>query len=398
VIQTPGYDPASRLYYAPDPTLVLPDLVEEPTTDHRQIALEMIQDILVDFPFVDDASRANAIAAMLTPICRPAIRGATPLALFDATTQGTGKSLLSEVVTLIVTGREGALFSAPRTDEEWRKQLTSVLLDGPDIVIIDNVNYRLASAELCKALTETIHGDRILGLSQTVRLPVRCTWFATGNNIQVGGDMPRRCYWVRMDAKCPRPFERTGFRYDRLKQHVLDHRGELLSALLTLARSWFVSGCPKPTAKPMGSFEDWTTIIGGILQHAGVEGFLANSDQLHNQADSESLQWEGFLTALDAAFYGEAFTVAQVWDLINDKSYSPETRHSALTERAEWLRAALPEFIGEGLDREGFFKQRLGMAFKARIGRRYGDDQYRIEHPGDDLHSKVAQWKVAMGA
>ncbi|HEY1759643.1 MAG TPA: hypothetical protein VGG72_29990 [Bryobacteraceae bacterium] len=85
VIQTPGYDPASRLYYAPDPTLVLPDLVEEPTTDHRQIALEMIQDILVDFPFVDDASRANAIAAMLTPICRPAIRGATPLALFDAT-------------------------------------------------------------------------------------------------------------------------------------------------------------------------------------------------------------------------------------------------------------------------------------------------------------------------
>jgi hypothetical protein len=398
VIQTRGYDPDSRLYYAPDPALILPDLAEEPTTDHRQIALEMVQDILVDFPFVDDASRANAIAAMLTPICRPAIRGATPLALFDATTQGTGKTLLSEIVSLIVTGREGALFSAPRTDEEWRKQLTSVLLDGPDIVIIDNVKYRLDSAELCKALTETIHGDRILGISQTIRLPVRCTWIATGNNIQVGGDMPRRCYWVRMDAKCPRPFERTGFRHNRLKQHVLEHRGELLSALLTLARSWFVAGGTPPDVNPVGGFEDWTIIIGGILQHAGVESFLANSAQLHEQADSESLQWETFLKTLEEAFYGEPFTVAKIWEQMNEKAWDTETRQSTLTRRADELRAALPDFIGKVMDREGgSLRQRLGIAFSERVGRRYGDAQYRIEHPGDDLHGKVAQWKVVMG-
>ena len=61
------------------------------------------------------------------------------------------------------------------------------------------------------------------------------------------------------------------------------------------------------------------------------------------------------------------------------------------------MRSALPELIGEGLDREGFFKQRLGMAFKARVGRRYGDVQYRIEHPGDDLHGKVSVWKVGLG-
>lgn len=169
----------------------------------------MVLDIMADFPFVDEASRANAIAAMLTPVCRPAIKGPTPLALFDATTQGTGKTLLSEVVSLIVSGREGALFSAPREPEEWRKQLTSVLREGSSIVIIDNVNHRLNSADLCKALTETIHGDRILGQSQTIILPVRCTWIATGNNLQLGGDMPRRCYWVRMDAKCSRPLSRT---------------------------------------------------------------------------------------------------------------------------------------------------------------------------------------------
>jgi hypothetical protein len=209
--------------------------------------------------------------------------------------------------------------------------------------------------------------------------------------------MPRRCYWVRMDAKHPRPFQRTGFRYERLKQHVLEHRGELLSALLTLARSWFVAKCPPPTVNPMGSFEDWSTIIGGILQHAGVRGFLANSAQLHSQADSESLQWEAFLKALDTRFYGEPFTVAQIWEGINEKSFNSETRHSALTERAERLRVSLPDFIGEALDREGFFKQRLGKAFSVRVGRRYGDEQYRLEHPGDDLHGKVALWKVVQG-
>jgi hypothetical protein len=138
-------------------------------------------------------------------------------------------------VSLIVSGREGALFSAPTAAEEWRKQLTSVLREGSSIVIVDNVSNRLDAADLCKALTETIHGDRILGLSQTINLPVRCTWIATGNNLQLGGDMPRRCYWVRMDAKCSRPFERNGFRHKRLKQYVLAHRGELLAALLVLA-------------------------------------------------------------------------------------------------------------------------------------------------------------------
>jgi hypothetical protein len=355
-------------------------------------------DILADFPFVDGASRANLIASMLTPVCRPAIKGCTPLALYDATNQGTGKTLLSEIVSLIVSGREGALFSAPTAEEEWRKQLTSVLREGSAIIIVDNVRCRLDAADLCKALTETIHGDRILGHSQNVRLPVRCTWIATGNNIKLGGDMARRCYWIRMDAKCSRPFERKGFRHKRLKQYVLDHRGELLAALLVLARSWFTAGCPEPSVTPVGSFEDWTIIVGGILQHAGVEGFLANSAELYEQGDAESTQWEAFLRTLDIVFCSEPFTVAQVGDRMNDKTYDTDTHQSVLTARANELRAALPGHIAEVMDREGFFKQRLGIAFGDRVGRRYGDAQFRIERDVDDRHGKVARWKVAMNA
>jgi hypothetical protein len=147
---------------------------------------------------------------------------------------------------------------------------------------------------------------------------------------------------------------------------------------------------------PVGSFEDWTIIVGGILQHAGIDGFLANSSELYKQADAESIQWEAFLRTLDIVFYSEPFTVAQAWERMNDKTYHSDTRQTVLTARAEELRAALPDDIAQAMDREGFFKQRLGFAFSTRVGRRYGDIQFRIERDVDDLHGKVARWKVVM--
>jgi hypothetical protein len=51
--------------------------------------------------------------------------------------------------------------------------------------------------------------------------------------------------------------------------------------------------------KPVGSFEDWSVIIRGILERASIQGFLANSDQLYEQADIDTMQWEAFLKTLD---------------------------------------------------------------------------------------------------
>jgi hypothetical protein len=271
-----------------------------------------------------------------------------------------------------------------------------VLREGSTVVVIDNVNYRLDSGDLCKALTETTHGDRILGQSQTLNLPVRCVWIATGNNIQLGGDMPRRCYWIRMDAKCSKPFQRIGFKHKRLKEYVLKHRGELLAALLTLARAWFVAGRPEPNITPLGSFEDWSVIVGGILQRAGIDGFLANSDQLYEQADIDSVQWEAFLKTLDATFYSEPFTVSQVWERMNERTWNESTKRSDPSDRAEALRAELPDHVAQAMDREGLFKQRLGFTLGERLGRRYGDSQVRIERDTPDRHAKVARWKVML--
>ena len=59
-------------------------LVEEiaPALHLDGSALEVIEDVLADFPFDSDSSRAHALALMLTPIIRPVLGGSpAPMAI-----------------------------------------------------------------------------------------------------------------------------------------------------------------------------------------------------------------------------------------------------------------------------------------------------------------------------
>jgi hypothetical protein len=398
ILKQPGYDPSSGLFLDPPANLHRISIAEAPSPSDRRRSLGLIQDVLADFPFVDDRSHANAFAALLTATCRQAIPGATPLALIDATTPGTGKTLLAEVISLVATGRPADLFTAPRAPDEWRKQLTSLLRQGCAIVVIDNLATRLDSPELCKVLTAETHCDRLLGTSQIIALPVRCSWLATGNNLQLGGDMLRRCYWIRMDPQCSEPFRRGNFRHPNLKEYVLSRRPDLLSAVLTLGRAWFAAGKPRPRMPPLGSFEHWSTVIGGMLQFAGIEGFLENAQELCDQADTETGAWERFLGALNVVFGREPFTVAQLWQRLNGTSNSELYEAQATVDNSDRIRAALPNELTGSLEQEGLFRQRMGLAFRAIAGRRFGRTQVRVEKCAADAHNKVARWRVVLDA
>ncbi len=391
VLAQPGYDPATGLYYAPAPGLMIPSIPEHPTYDDVKRALQWAQSAIGDFPFEYDlgqnlkivpfdqrarfqpvfsASMANALALMLTPLVRPAISGPTPLALVTAPAPGTGKTLLCELIAAIATGRGAALFSAPSEEEEFRKQITSYLKEGVGGIVIDNVCAPLASAQLSKALTADTWADRILGHTQTVLLPVLCTWLATGNNIRLGGDLPRRCYWIRLDAKVARPHLRSGFRHPNLRRWVRENRGELIGALLTLARAWFAAGKPQLNQIVLGSYESWAEVLGGILGHVGVPGFLGNSGELQDQAEADSDSEANFLQALHLAADGKRFTSGDVHRLCRH-----EPTASALTK-------ALPPELSETLGAEGVFERRLGRWLAERADRRFGNDSVHVKRVG----------------
>ncbi|WP_251942259.1 bifunctional DNA primase/polymerase [Salinibacter ruber] len=399
VLDEPGYDESSRLYYRPDESLDVPDVPDDPTGEEIERAKETIWKPLQDFPFVNQASKANALALMLTPIVRPQLGAQNvPLAVVDATVQGTGKTLLVNVVSLTATGRTAATMNAPDGDEEWRKQITAQLLQGASMIVVDNVRGRLQSAPLEQALTTALWQDRVLGKSQQVELPQRATWVATGNNVQPHGDMKRRVYPIRMDAEMERPWKGRDFSIDNLKKWTRQHRGELVAALLTLARGWQSAGRPEPDVELLGSFEEWTRTVGGILQYAGVEGFLDNLETLYEQTDEETAEWAGFLQSLYTYFHVEnvqgnredpTFTSKELGRLIQD-SYNgnPDFR----SEHMEDVIDHVPDYILQKLNRGDPISRTIGNMFAHRRGRRFGPEQWRVEV--STTKDRTKQWIV----
>jgi putative DNA primase/helicase len=61
---------------------------------------------------------------------------------------------------------------------------------------------------------------------------------------------------------------------------ALENRGSLVAATLTLGRAWIDAGAPRWSGAPLGSFERWCDVIGGVLEVVGVRGFLGDRPAL----------------------------------------------------------------------------------------------------------------------
>ena len=384
LLDQPGYDPITRLAYLPSPQLHIPPIPSEPTAEQVVKARALLDEAIGEFPYADAASYANALGLLLTPLIRHAIPGQVPLALIDATRPGTGKSLLAETVAMIATGRKAAMIIAPYDDTEWRKRIASTLAEGATIIVIDNLKAKLEAASLDAALTSSVIKERILGQSKNGVYPQRATWMATGNNIQIGGDLPRRSYWIRMDANMAKPWTRGGFTHD-LETWVPAHRGELIAALLTLARAWYAAGQPPAEVPRLGNFQGWATTVGGILAHAWVEGFLGNLDILYQQADEEAAQWAAFLHAWHTTYGEDAVLVARLEQDIRAGSVEVPLIGASLYR-------ALPDELAD--IHKGDFKRRLGKALARRVGSQFDDSGLHLERAGMDSHTNAVYWRV----
>jgi hypothetical protein len=349
IIDREGYDSSTRLYYAPGPGLKNIRVPLFPTDAEVRAAVELLKETFINFPFVDEASRTNVIAALITLFVRALIRGCVPALALDAVTQGSGKTLVAKTIALILTGQEAVLHAAPKEQEEWRKTLTAILRYGPALVVFDNLIHPLSSDALSCALTSGVYADRILGFSETVEIPVRCLIVCTGNNLKAVGDMERRVFWARQDPKVTDPENRSEFKHPELEQWVLAHRGSLIEAILTLIRAWFVAGEPRADLR-RGSFDDWAQTVGGILRNAEIHHFLENRTASY-AADADVEEFGAFLLAIKEVLE-EPFLTIELVKILSD----PLPCHDK-------LREALPDWMREKSKDEGQFCAFLGNVF-----------------------------------
>lgn len=366
VLVRPGYDVDTGLYYHSD--LSIPPISTNPSENDVRVAVELIREVLYDFPFDSVGSRANAVAALVTPVIRPLIDGVVPLAVIDKPQAGTGASMICDVIAVVATGKPAAMMGGYKDDTEWRKCITTTLMRGHAVVVIDNVDGELYAASLATLLTTSVWKDRVLGRNEDVLLPNTACWLANGNNIKLKGDLPRRAYWIRLDAQEAQPWLRrpSMFRHPHLISWVKEHRGAILAAILTVARAWVLAGMPRPSDPVViGSFERWSETIGGLLEYVGLSGFLTNLQEMYARTDSETPVWELFLEAWLSSLGDKPVTVSEVANKAKDEPRFEEV---------------IPPNLGSVEDKG--FTRKLGNALSKREGMRFSN-QLMIKRSGE---------------
>jgi putative DNA primase/helicase len=258
-----GYDPTTRLLLLVPPPL--PAIPSRPNKDDALAAIELLDGLLSEFPFVNTASRSVALSALMTPVVRGAMRVA-PMHAFDAPEAGSGKSYLIDLASAIATGEIAPVIAAGRDEAETEKRLVAELITAQPIISIDNFNGDLGGDLLCQAIERQTIKPRILGYSETKRINNTVCMFGNGNNFRVVGDMVRRVIRGSLDANMEEP-ELRHFKGDPLAS-VLANRGRYIAAVLIIVRAYLIAGCPN-LLPPLASFEDWSRLVRSPLAWLG---------------------------------------------------------------------------------------------------------------------------------
>jgi hypothetical protein len=329
VLTEPGYDRATRLYHALDPSLRLPPIAGRPARKDAEKALALLSGLLTGFPFVGPVDRAVAFSCLLTPIVRGSLSTA-PMHIARAHTAGTGKSHLVDIAATIATGRRCPVITAGKTEEETEKRLGALLRDGVPIVSIDNVNGELGGDALCQMTERPLVRMRILGLSEVPEFEVKATIFGTGNNLTLIGDMTRRAIICNLDAAVERP-ELRKFDFDPIAR-VLADRGAYVAAAITIARAYHVAGSPN-VCPPIGSYGEWTDAVRAPLVWLGeadpVKSMNAARDEDPELIATRELfaHWQELLSLHEGYTCQRIISVA--CDQTNSMGYAPNAFRNA---------------------------------------------------------------------
>jgi hypothetical protein len=314
LITTPGYHRSDALWMFPDDSLDIPEVPAKPTCEQIASARALLVDeLLVDFPFVRDSDRAHAIAAILLPFLRRMIAGLAPIHLIEAPTQGSGKGLLASLISIVSTGLAAEGRTVPENEDEVRKMITAELVTGRPIILLDNLSEKrvLESPALASVVTVPYWTDRLLGESEMLHLRNNALWLMTGNNPRLSAELSRRCIRVRIDPRIDMPWLRGGFRHPLITEWAHENRSALVHAALTLIQAWIAAGRPLHETR-LGSFEKWSEVMGGVMDVAGLPGFLGNLNELYEASDGDGQLWREFTGAWWDAFRTEPKKVSDL--------------------------------------------------------------------------------------
>jgi hypothetical protein len=256
ILDQPGYDKKTGLVYQPM-GVTFPPVPDQPTREDALRAIEQLKHPFREFPFVEGANLSVALADIITSVIRRSLPVA-PMFAYSAPAAGTGKSLIVDIVCIIVTGERAAVITASKNEEEMAKRIDAAVLAGDAVIAIDNYDSPIKGSAICTALSQPTLKPRVLGKSELVQVPNTFSFHGTGNNLTVEGDATRRVLVSLLDAQVERP-ELRRFSFNVIEE-VREERAALAIAALTVVRAYLISGAEQQ-ATPLGGYEEWSRMV-----------------------------------------------------------------------------------------------------------------------------------------
>lgn len=397
IMQHPGYDPVTGYLYIP--SCKFPEVKDEAATqENARWAFQFLSEVFHDFPYVNDAHRSVPIAAILTLIARPAIAGSIPAVLFDASTRGSGKTLQTDAIATIATGRGAPRMNYTSDDVELEKILGGYALKGSAFICLDNVPTMrpFGGGPLDRCITARDKVDlRILGRSEVPTLSWRALIMATGNNMSLYGDTARRVLMARLEPTEESPEQRTRFKHQDLLEFIGAQRPRLVAAALLMLRSYWRAGRPDMGCKRWGSFDEWARLIPhAIVFSGGADPMLARPER-DEEVDVEA---QALSCLLDQLPVLHARVRLEAPNDVGDAGIAARTIVAALYERVpEWsefesLRNAVETLCKPRSGRSYGAPDAVTLGYKLRAMRsRVVGGRKLVGRPGD---AHVMLWKV----
>jgi hypothetical protein len=283
---TPGYDQRSELYLVPG--LTLPPIPDRPTKADASAALAFLKDLFSEFSFRrTDLDLAVALVGLLGALLRGSLPTA-PMCLVRGDGPGVGKSLLVDIICMIVTGQLCPVTTLSDDERENEKRIGALVLAGAQIFSFDNCTGDL-EGQLLNQLTErTMITVRILGRSEMPVCECHTAVFATGNGVGFAGDMLRRGLICELKALSERP-ELREFKRDTLAL-AYNKRAEYVAAALTIIRAYIAAGRPR-VCDSLGSYSAWSSMVRSPLVWLGERDPRESMDEV--RAENPELQLIG---------------------------------------------------------------------------------------------------------
>ncbi len=424
-----GYHADSELYYQPDEHLKVPDISMTPSVEEVEEAKRLlIQEILADFP-LGGMTRAEILRAVLCseedsdgnlvpiegaqptaapdvchalvmglfPFVREMIDGNAPGIAIDKLKPGTGAGKLEASMSIIYAGRSTPAMALPGNPEDMTKVLLPAIRSGRSNVFFDNISSAVDSGELASAMTARFFEARILGKSETALVEVRNQWIVAGNKLKLSPELSRRFVLTYLDPKTASPEDRTGFRHAEIEAWVMENRGKLIWACLTLIQHWIASG-RQPGSVSKASYGAWSRVMGGILESANFVGFLGNEGDMKARSAIADDPLTLLLERLFMYPEGTVFVTGAVTKRLPAGTVSIREILENFFDEEDDVAARCLRLTGWGYDKEGTYTipQRLAAGWARDVGgepHRVGDVQMSFEQ---ETHSSsgVKLWRL----